>query len=254
MKTITEQAQEFYKSGERRIRFYFKDHKPKIKRLGMTRNDELILMTSGRRGIYFTDEKIEQYFSCYGGVTAIKAINKTPSDVKWLKDVKRAIKLLEKSGLWENILKDFKRVEKLGWNTWQKIYELNNTTFCKGYEENKAEQVKRIKEIMPELIKTNDEGKEYIDTDFLWHWSNKISIKKMNFCEGEANKYKLAQIKEALENKTDIHITGRRNYDISFEYKGDSKRAWYSEEYKGCGNGHYYLALNHEYALYYEDD
>ena len=47
---------------------------------------------------------------------------------------------------------------------------------------------------------------------------------------------------------------GRSSYDVSFSYDPKLQHAWYSEEYKNCGNGHYYLALDETHALFYEDD
>ena len=40
----------------------------------------------------------------------------------------------------------------------------------------------------------------------------------------------------------------------TFEYEPDKNKAWYSEEYRGCGNGHYYIALNSSMALFCEND
>ena len=46
-------------------------------------------------------------------------------------------------------------------------------------------------------------------------------------------------------------------YDYSIEIRKNEDGTiigWYSAEYKGCGNGHYYLLLDAEHAIYYEDD
>jgi hypothetical protein len=44
----------------------------------------------------------------------------------------------------------------------------------------------------------------------------------------------------------------RTSYDYSVHITNG--RAWFSEEYKDCGNGHYYLLLNANCAIFYEDD
>jgi hypothetical protein len=62
------------------------------------------------------------------------------------------------------------------------------------------------------------------------------------------------QIKESLDKKQSISLYQRVKYDVSFEYNSEKGLAWYSEEYKNCGNGHYYLALDENTALFYEDD
>lgn len=61
-------------------------------------------------------------------------------------------------------------------------------------------------------------------------------------------------IAEALKNKTSYQCRGSNGYDVSFEYDAEKNKAWYSEEYVGCGNGHYYLALDSTHAIYYEKD
>lgn len=52
-------------------------------------------------------------------------------------------------------------------------------------------------------------------------------------------------------------ISWRGSYDYSVSLQRDSEgvcRGWFSAEYKGCGNGHYYLLLDASHALYLEDD
>jgi hypothetical protein len=68
------------------------------------------------------------------------------------------------------------------------------------------------------------------------------------------NNEQLKIIKEALKNKKETSASGRTNYDVSFSYNPTVQKAWYSEEFRGCGNGHYYLALDATHALFYEDD
>lgn len=83
-------------------------------------------------------------------------------------------------------------------------------------------------------------------------------IKKMTFHKGK--EYKgitesiLEEIKASMKNKIPYSVKGKNGYDVSFQYDPKSQKAWYSEEYKNCGNGHYYLALNDRYAIFYEDD
>lgn len=44
-----------------------------------------------------------------------------------------------------------------------------------------------------------------------------------------------------------------RSYDISLSLD-EKGRAFYAEEYRNCGNGHYYLALDARHAIHVEDD
>lgn len=61
-------------------------------------------------------------------------------------------------------------------------------------------------------------------------------------------------IKEKIQNNENYSTWHRTNYDTSFEYNAEKKMAWYSEEYKNCGNGHYYFALDNSTALFCEND
>ena len=47
---------------------------------------------------------------------------------------------------------------------------------------------------------------------------------------------------------------GSYDYSVSVSKKDGVLRGWYSAEYKGCGNGHYFLLLDATHAIFYEDD
>jgi hypothetical protein len=51
-----------------------------------------------------------------------------------------------------------------------------------------------------------------------------------------------------------LPILCRTSYDVHYTYNAKEKKAFYSEEFKDCGNGHYYLAIDNTHALFYEDD
>ena len=91
-----------------------------------------------------------------------------------------------------------------------------------------------------------------------FEWINKAKIKTMIFHRSRWDNAKTEHIRqniaEALKNKTSYQCRGSNGYDVSFEYDAEKNKAWYSEEYVGCGNGHYYLALDSTHAIYYEKD
>lgn len=82
----------------------------------------------------------------------------------------------------------------------------------------------------------------------------------LGFCQtksmyfGWNNKLYKEQIKNRIKSREKFTARARTSYDVSFEYEPDKKMAWYSEEYKDCGNGHYYLAINESTAIFVEDD
>jgi len=163
---------------------------------------------------------------------------------KWEKSLKRALEMLKESGLWADIKEDIETVLAIGYEKVKKALEIEDLPSIEGESYNEwKERIKREKSKI-------DERLEKIN---LWHLGYPLKIKKMYF--GRGNEHIFAEIALALKNKKE-YDTGRirTNYDVSFSYNPEMGRAWYSEEYKNCGNGHYYLALNGTHAVFWEDD
>lgn len=170
---------------------------------------------------------------------------------KWEHNVDRVIKTLEKSGLWDNILAVYKNLKILGYDKKLELYDK-----CYQYNNNEDEYQKWLTEIekeYPFIVGYDEEHKrKYIHTDYIWELS-RAELKSMYFGKW-ANATKKKEIAEHLENKKNFSFGSRVNYDVSFEYDAERNKAWYSEEYRGCGNGHYYLALDNNLALFCEND
>ena len=73
----------------------------------------------------------------------------------------------------------------------------------------------------------------------------------------------LEGLAEAIKYKQDYHITkyyyGRspngRDYSVEVKLCEDGTlRGWFSSEYKGCGNGDYYILINATQAVFVEKD
>jgi hypothetical protein len=67
----------------------------------------------------------------------------------------------------------------------------------------------------------------------------------------------IENIKKHLDNKETFNYYWQSNYDVSVSGKlceDGVYRAWFSLEYRGCGNGHYYLLINENQAIFAEDD
>ena len=82
---------------------------------------------------------------------------------------------------------------------------------------------------------------------------NDPHFKSMYFGKS-CNEFEKRTIAERLKNKEKYYTRRRAQYDVSFSYDPSVGKAWYSEEYKDCGNGHYYIALDATTALFGEDD
>ena len=80
-------------------------------------------------------------------------------------------------------------------------------------------------------------------------------IKSVNYDRYGREIYKPI-VKSAIENKTTTMHKWRKGYDNSVEVRmnNDILCGWYCEEYKDCGNGHYYLLLDECHAFFYEND
>lgn len=80
--------------------------------------------------------------------------------------------------------------------------------------------------------------------------------KSINFFK-RYREYEVGRIQEALKNKTGYSTSWTKGYDNTVEVAlGEDRkmRAWYSEEFRGCVNGHYYLMFDATHAIFYEDD
>ena len=65
------------------------------------------------------------------------------------------------------------------------------------------------------------------------------------------------RISNAIEDRQDFHYRWTNGYDNTIEIGACSDgelRGWLSCEFRGCGNGHYYLLFDATHAIFYEDD
>ena len=94
-----------------------------------------------------------------------------------------------------------------------------------------------------------------LSVDELYSLSRR-AIKSINYRSWERDDIR-EQFANAISNKTNYHYRWQNGYDNSINCKlGDDgvMRAWYSEEYRRRGNGHYYLALDERHAMFCEND
>lgn len=184
--------------------------------------------------------------------------SETDKERKWHKQINRAIKALDGSGLWpdlkvyfENLnkmtLEDKKQMEEMYW------FDEPGATHAER-EKAKTQRYKNsgFVDKYPFAFYKSDDGETFIDTNYIFEKSG-CRLKSMYFGK-YTNKDEKLEIKAALNDHRSYSTNAYTSYDVSFEYNADKNMAWYSEEYKGCGNGHYYLALDENTALFCEDD
>lgn len=206
-----------------------------------------------RRGFRaYSDEQILSQFD----------IVEVDKNAKWHKRLDRAIKAMESSGLWPNILETMKNLTKMTYEDKKAIYELtweesyrrtvNGDLSVEEFNEAFIKHFGAFMEKYPFVFAKDDEGRWGYHTDYLWELSD-CRLRSMYFGKHQ-NKLIKERIKKALDEKQRFVFNARTSYDTSFEYRPEDGKAWYSEEYKDCGNGHYYLALDHNTALFCEND
>ena len=197
-----------------------------------------------RRGWRF---RTEEFFKKYSVIEA------KPKDknATWHRRIDRAIKCLEKSGLWTEKLPYLENLSKM---TWEDKEAMNKLYWEMAYPRNfNTPEWSIWFAKYPFLKSVDNDGNPFLETVFLWEMSD-VRLKSMHFGKG-CNDYYKAEIQEALDHKK--KYTAYRvpaSYDITFEYRPDINRAWYSEEYRGCGNGYYYIALDNNTAWFLEKD
>ena len=166
--------------------------------------------------------------------------------VRFARNCDKVIAILTESGWWSNILENAKFLKEQGLEKclqWQKDYWCFDIPFSEEYRTER----KTRKESVPEKFSA--------DTfEMIRH----LKLEKMYF--GTSNDWRHQMIDRAVEENRPLHFReeGGRftglSYDTSFEFNAENKKAWYSKEYRNCGNGHYYLALSPTHAAFYEDD
>ena len=98
-----------------------------------------------------------------------------------------------------------------------------------------------------------EHGIEHISPDMYYSLLSKRGIITINW-GGAYNDWIKRGWLNALNEKRKYSMRWTVSYDNSIEYNPEGERAWYSEEYRGCGNGHYYLLLDEKHAAFREDD
>jgi hypothetical protein len=159
--------------------------------------------------------------------------------VKTRRFLKKVIATLEKTGLWANFLHDFKIVNGLNDDELLRFLE-------GGWSD---EHIAWTKELG--LIAGYQCGVDSLKYTVL------KGIKTINYNSWD----KPAMVQEfakAIAEKRQWSLRWRKGYDNSVECKLNENTgvmmAWYAEEFKNCGNGHYYYAIDDKHAIFGEDD
>lgn len=163
----------------------------------------------------------------------------------WHRRLDRAIRCMQASGLWnDTILPLYQDLESLDYQDLQNLRD--------EFEEAVKAREKTSDGIVLPTPAYNALLQKYGDN--VIESLADCRIKAMYFGTCYTREIRSC-LQNAIANQTDYR-SGRieSRYDVSVSYNAQKKQAWYSEEYRNCGNGHYYLALDAMHAVFYEDD
>lgn len=173
------------------------------------------------------------------GVISIEPTNKENDIVKKTRRfLKKVIATLEKSGLWSNMLHDFKIIAQLDD---ERLGRFLNAEWDESYKMSQEMGLECGRQGGVDCLK----------------WSVMKGIKSINYNSWDKETMPM-EFAKAIAEKRNWFLDWRKGYDNRVECKKNEKDnvmcAWYSEEYKGCGNGHYYYAIDERHAIFGEDD
>jgi hypothetical protein len=170
-------------------------------------------------------------------IASIEVKPKTPPIKVCRNNLRLVINYLSKSGFWTPMLNGAKYLISLSdeelesmrdWDTYHKV--MNNDL--------------------------REKGIAWFSMDCFSELFNK-RLKTMRFESRYYKDFHERQILNAIETKTNYCPPKWANgYDCHFQigFDKDMVRAWYSEEFRNCGNGHYYYLLDECHVLFGEDD
>ena len=236
---ILEEVTKLVESGVRTVQVTYND--------GTKSKLRVFKSTSGSISCFGHRRRKYGYVFPYQSIIHVApVISRKSTEQKWHDGWKKVRSKLIASGLWDVIVAEIDLVLTIG-------YDRLNEASRKYWELQAPEKSEIFKSLYPELMIKRDDGTDYIDTSVIWNYYHLPKVKQMRFSKYQ-NDERLQAIQEAMNKREKYSTDGQYGYDISFEYNPERQRAWYSEEYRGCGNGHYYIALSATHALFREDD
>lgn len=221
---------------KKRYRVKFKDgRKSKVVLLWSYCGEPAIINKGARNyGHYVQYYEIENWES-------VKLVEKRKVD--YVKRMKKratdALKMLNESGLWSTIKKEIEHFISDDEIIKQVIEDIENGSFYQQVWYGRHSSWCQSPQIF-----------ESFYSDKCWK-----SIAYPTYCNDKEHiKEDIAKSIKEHKNSSDRWVNGYDcSYEVRFEENGEA-RAWYSEEFRNCGNGHYYLLFDATHAIFYEDD
>lgn len=172
---------------------------------------------------------------------------KTKADVdlckRFIRRLKQSDKILSKSGLWPSIKQTIEHALSLPFEEIQQLvndlasdeYNFYTLVHTEGSKYNWCNGCIEVFTafIQPRCFSSLRISRKYMDADGLRE-----------------------QMRNAIQNKTKFSYRWHDGYDNSvyIDHVNGVSTAHYAEEYRGCGNGHYYILFDESHAVFMEDD
>lgn len=165
----------------------------------------------------------------------------------WQKRMTRAVRAMDESGLWPEINEIYRNLLQSGM-TWQ-----DKTAMSEIYNRHRG-HASCMTEMQPYIKKYPFiyDGKNLLLSYFRDELSE-CRVKTMYFGKWY-NKPVKEMLADAIAEKKPFQHRNTAGYDVSVQYAPEKNKLWYSEEFRGCGNGHYYIGLNAGTAVFVEND
>ena len=160
---------------------------------------------------------------------------------RFVKRATDALKMLNESGLWKDIKQSIEHFFAL---TESEQKELVNDIMTDSYEL-----------FYKEVYKENGKYSWVSGYQVFESFIRKTCWKSIAWRKWERERMS-AEVADCIKNGREFSRRWENGYDNSVEIanRNGEKLAWYSEEYRHCGNGWYYLMFDATHAIFYEKD
>lgn len=159
----------------------------------------------------------------------------------FLRRARQAQKMLEQSGLWANIKQEI-------------------DAFLELSEQQQRQMVKDITTDCYNLFfkeaRTGGKYEKFISYQIFESFAAKTCFKTIRYKDKLHKAINGLSLQNAIERKEEWKGRWTNGYDCEVHVAATENgyRGWYSEEYQGCLNGHYYLLFSPTHAIFYEND
>lgn len=207
--------------------------------------DNVFVFFKGKKryGLRFSSDFFATYFE------VLPEKERKDETTVWHNRLSKAIACLEESKLWPNVKQAYKNLLLMPYDDFLALRSIS------GYgqiEARKSEADALMAKYPFAFAIDSYNGKLYVVDDYCNSLAD-CRIKTMNFGKYETESER-EEIGKAIAEGRDFDTFARTSYDVSFHFHAQLKRAYYSEEFRNCGNGHYYLALDNKHCVFCEND